>query len=253
MKRIKSLGQYQKGVLLVVTVMVLVFSVIYPMVIARKGFAYKGAILVPAQENSNTIYSGNIQGQQARFTVDADKTVAFQYGEKTYGPYTVREDPTAIPEHEADEDMTGIELRHGEDILFRGGVLNLGDFRWLYNEDGSVENIRISAITGDGIELDENGRVIDPMEPSAAAILDLIVGPELTHRGEWPAWFAGLFLCLFTAMSILFADELFRWNLSFQIRNADQAEPSDWEIAGRYIAWTVLPVAAMVIFIVGLR
>ena len=46
------------------------------------------------------------------------------------------------------------------------------------------------------------------------------------------------------ACSILFADELFRWNMAFQIRNADQAEPSDWEIASRYIFWTGMPLLA---------
>ena len=62
-----------------------------------------------------------------------------------------------------------------------------------------------------------------------------------------------MLFCIVTAISILFADELFRWNLSFQIRDADRAEPSDWEIATRYIAWTVMPVMAMVIFIAGLQ
>jgi len=48
-------------------------------------------------------------------------------------------------------------------------------------------------------------------------------------------------------------DEIFRWNLSFNIRNADKAEPSDWEIIGRYISWTVLPVLALIVYIMGLR
>ena len=52
---------------------------------------------------------------------------------------------------------------------------------------------------------------------------------------------------------MLFADELFRWNASFLVRNAEEAEPSDWEIAGRYITWTALPVMAAVIFILGLK
>ena len=40
------------------------------------------------------------------------------------------------------------------------------------------------------------------------------------------------------AISILFADELFRWHLSFRVWNADNLEPSDWELAGRYISVT---------------
>jgi len=53
--------------------------------------------------------------------------------------------------------------------------------------------------------------------------------------------------------SVLFADELFRFNLAFRIRDAGRAEPSEWEIAGRYISWAVLPVVALALFIEGLR
>lgn len=256
MERIKCLGSYQKGVLLFMIAMVLIFTVLYPTTIVREGFAYKNAILIPNSENGSTVYSGKIQGKQAEFTVCEDKTVYFQYDDKTYGPYTRREDPTAIPkDSEIRDAMTGVELYHGEEILFRGGVLEPGDYRWLYNEDGSIENtaITITTTTSYGIVMDEQGNEIDPMEPSVSTILTLMAGAELTHKGDWLLWFYGMLFCIVTAISILFADELFRWNLSFQIRDADRAEPSDWEIATRYIAWTVMPVMAMVIFIAGLQ
>ena len=98
-----------------------------------------------------------------------------------------------------------------------------------------------------------DGNIIDPNEPSTGNILELMNDPELTHKGEWFAWFGALFICVLNAISILFADELFRWNLAFRIRNVDHAEPSDWEIAGRYIGWTVLSIMALVLFIIGLQ
>ena len=123
MKRIKSLNYYQKGVLIFMITMALVFSVVYSIKISQVGFEYKGTIFVPSQESGCTVYSSKIEGQQARFTVSEDKTVFFQHGDKTYGPYTAKEDPTAIPKNEEmAEHMTGIELRQGEAILFRGGV-----------------------------------------------------------------------------------------------------------------------------------
>ena len=91
------------------------------------------------------------------------------------------------------------------------------------------------------------------MEPSVSTILKLMKNPELTHKGEGFAWFGAVLICVLNAISILFADELFRWNLSFQIRNADGAEPSDFEIAGRYIGWTAMTIAALAIFIIGLQ
>lgn len=48
-------------------------------------------------------------------------------------------------------------------------------------------------------------------------------------------------------------EELFRWNLAFQIRNVENAEPSDCEIAGKYIGWTGMVIMALVIFIMGLQ
>lgn len=100
MEKIKGLNYYQKGVLMVMIVMALVFAVVYSMTISRVGFLYKDKILVPSQENGSTVYSGKIQGQQAYFTVSEDKTVVFQHGDKTYGPYTAKEDPAAIPKDE---------------------------------------------------------------------------------------------------------------------------------------------------------
>lgn len=254
MEKFKELNRYQKGVLIVMIVMALVFAVIYPMTISRVGFAYKDKILVPAEENGCTVYSGKLMGEQSSFTVSEDKTVVFQHGDKTYGPYTAKEDPTAIPEdREMAEYMTGVELRQGDEILFRGGVLETADSWWLYNEDGSLDNFGFSYVTSDGIERDENGNIIDPVEPSATTILELMNGPELTHKGEGLAWFGAVFICILNALSIFFADELFRWNLAFQIRNVDRAEPSDWEIAGRYIGWSVMTIMALVIFIMGLQ
>ena len=242
--RIKELGRYQKILLLLMAVMILAFTVIYPIVTALSGFLYEDTILVPAEEDGGTVYSGKIRGTAATFTVSADKTVIFQYGNTVYGPYTVKEDPAAIPkDSDLQAQMTGIELRCAGEIVFRGGVVNSGDWRMLYNEDGSFDLLRsITATMSDGT-----------MEPSVSTILDLTDGPALTHKGTWLGWFGGVLICVITALTMLFADELFRWNASFLVRNAEEAEPSDWEIAGRYITWTVLPVMAAVIFILGLK
>ena len=253
MEKIKSLNRYQKGILIFMIAMACAFAVIYPKTISKVGFEYNDKILVPSEENGCTVYAGKISGEAARFIVSADKVVEFWYGEKFYGPYTAKEDPSAIPKDEQISDrMVGVELREGDEIMFRGGVLDAGDFYFLYNEDGTIDNIGISYVAGDGIERDENGNPIDKMKPKAETILSLMNGPELTHKGDMQAWFYAVFICVINAISIIFADELFRFNLAFQIRNADRAEPSEWEIAGRYISWIILAVMALAIFVMGL-
>lgn len=254
MERIKCLGRYQKAILFITFLMPLVFGVVYSMTIAKKGFAYMDTILVPEQENEKTVYTGSIQDELVSFTVDEDKTVYFQYGDQAYGPYAFKEDPTALPKDMGMlEDAVGVELFQGDQLLFRGGIIKHQEFPWLYNEDGSLGMMGYSLMESEGILTDENGRVIDTLEPSPAALLELMTGPELTHKGDWSIWFLGLFVCLINILTILFADELFRFNLSFQIQNADKAEPSEWEIAGRYIGWTGLAILALMSFIYGLK
>lgn len=255
MERIKNLNRYQKGILVLMISMSLMFAVIYYMTISRVGYRYNDSILVPTKEHGNTVYSGRIQGEQAAFIVTDDNTVEFRYGEKLYGPYTVKEDAAAIPENnDMSSSMTGIEIREGDDILFRGGIVNLGGYNWLYSEDGIPDSmIDVSFVTSDGIERDENGHPIDRMEPSISTIYELTQSPELTHKGVGIGWFAAAFICILNALSILFADELFRLNLAFQIRDVKHAEPSDWEIAGRYIGWTAITIMAFVLFIEGLQ
>lgn len=133
-----------------------------------------------------TVYSGKLRGEAARFTVHADKSVEFQYGDKIYGPYTVTEDPDARPDSELSRYLTGVEVRCGDTILFRGGVMENGGETLLYHEDGSIDlDLSITA-TSSGVTLDENGNEVDPMELSARTILELTEGPELQHKGSGP-------------------------------------------------------------------
>ena len=251
-KRIKNLNRYQKCFLLIMLLMSLVFTILYPITISRVGYEYKNSIFVPIQENNNIIYSGKIHGTQAHFTVSEDKTLVFQYGDKTYGPYTLKEDSGAIPQNDdMSEYMTGVELRCGEKILFRGGVLQTADSYWLYNEDGN--DYEFSYMAEDETERDADGNIIDPDEPSTGNILELMNDPVLTHKGNWTAWLGALIISIFNAFSILYADEIFRWNLAFQIRDTDGAEPSDWEIAGRYVSWIILILVALIIYTMGLN
>ncbi len=251
--RIRALGKYQKAMLAAAILLVLVFSVIYPVTMGREGYLYRGALLTPGQEEGGTVYTGTVNGVQARFTVTPDKAVTFQYGETAYGPYTAAEDPSAVPENAGMAGLTGVELRKGEEVIFRGGVVQQGDTLWLYHENGDLENGGITITTSAGVTLDEDGNMVDPNEPSLSTILELMDGPALTHKGDWLPYLLGVFLCAVTAVTILFADELFRFQLSFRVRDVENAEPTDWELFGRYAGWTVLPIAALVIFALGLQ
>lgn len=254
MNKIKSLSIPQKIILLILAAMVVVFSILYPITIRREGYEYLDSILVQKESGGNTVYSGKIRGRDAEFTVTPDKTVVFRYGDATYGPYTVREDPTAIPKENplgttADYKATGLVIQRKGETIFRGCRMEYGSGKIYFNEDGSsVFNFRPIPEPGSGVIYDT-----DILEPSILDILELTDGPQLTHKGNGLLFFFGVVICALTALSVIFADELFRWNLRYVIVNADNAEPTDWTIMSRYISWVILIIAALVLFIGGLK
>ncbi len=251
MERIKNLNLYQKGILVLLALLFVGFTVAYSVAYKREGFAYEGAMLYPSEENGQRVYTGRLHGKDTSFTVTAEKAVTFRYGEKIYGPYTVREDPTAIPKTSGlSEHMTGIEILDGEKVFFRGGLFASRGDRVLLPETGSATN-KVSMIVG-GEAYDARGNKIDRMIPSAATIVELTEGPELTRKCDWECWFYGVIASVITVVSMLFADELFRRKLSWSIQDAHLAEPSEWEIFTRYAGWTVLTVLIAIMYVVGL-
>lgn len=255
MNRIRQLNYFQKAALLSMLLMILIFSILYPKTISRNGYNYNDTILVKSQENGDIFYSGKINGLAAFFRVTDNNTVLFQYDDEKYGPYTIKEDSSAIPtDIERSEDMLGIEIMEGDQILFRGGVERFGEFFWMFNQDGSLANTPSIIIRGsDGIELDENGKPVNRMQPRIDTIYELTHNPPITHKGAGYVWFLAVLICIINAVSILFADELFHFNIGFRIRNAESAEPADWEIAGRYFSWVALCICALVVFVIGLQ
>ena len=253
MERIRALGVYQKIILILLCVLTVAFAVVYGVTTGRRGYLYQETILVPAAVGGSTVYSGKVRGTQTSFTVSPEGSVTCQVGARTYGPYTLREDSSAIPQDsELKSQMTGIELRCGDEIRFRGGVVVQGATKLFFDESGELYNVSSPAyVTKDSA--DGAGTAAASGEPSVGAILDLVRGPSLTHLGDGRFYILGVVFCIAGAVEILFTDELYRFHLSFRVRDPETAEPSDWEIAGRYFAWTVMPIAALVVFCVGLN
>ena len=235
--------------------MLLVFTVLYCVRTSRRGFLYRDEIFVPEKDGTGTVYRGILQGEEAVFTVTEGREVTFRRGEKVYGPYTLREDDNALPEGEALENMTGAEILCGEEVLFRGGILHMpGERLWLISEDGSLADAGLVVMAeGQDVVTVVDGKVIDPMEPSPQEVACLMLGPELTHKGDWILYLGGAAFCLITWITVLFADGLFRLQMSFRIRDPESAEPSEWEMAGRYISWAALPFLAFFAFMMGLQ
>ena len=253
MSQWSTLTRFQRVLLIALTALLAVFTVVYPVLSRRKGIQYRDALLLWSAQGENDVYAGRVDGARTVFTVASDGTIQYRRGDTDYGPYTVALDPSAVPR---DSDMadvlTGVEVRDGADILFRGGWYN-SSFPLLVDENGAMEPLfSLSVHTSSGKVYGPDGQTLAPSyEPTASFLLQLALEPPLTHRGELYAYFTGTLLAVVGIVSILFADRLFRWNLGFLIRDPELAEPSDWELFGRRLGWIVCTGGALIGYLVG--
>lgn len=253
MSKWNTLTQFQRVLLIALAVLLAVFTAVYPILGRREGIPYRDALLLWSAQGETDVYAGRVDGERTVFTVAPDGTIQYRRGDTDYGPYTVALDPSAVPR---DSDMadvlTGVEVRDGEKILFRGGWYNSG-FPLLVDEHGETESpFTISVHTSGGKVYGPDGQALAPSyEPTASFLLQLALEPPLTHRGELYAYFTGTLLAVVGIVSILFADQLFRWDLRFRIRDPERAEPSEWEIFTRYLGWIVCTAGALIVYLAG--
>lgn len=240
MSSFRELNRPRQVFFILLVVLVLLFAVLYAVQSSKVGFSYYGEILVAKEKDGVTTYTGKIKGEEACFTVYSDNSVEFRYGSRKYGPYTIREDSTAIPvDNELSSSMKGIEIDSPNGVLFRGGVT--------YN----VWPQQIVRENGEKLNFSTSGNV--PGTPSVKTILTLTEDPTLTHKGHWGLWLLGVVYSAIMAFSVFFADELFYWRMSWRVRDVDMVEPSEWEIIGRYVGWTLSIIVIAAWFIWGLQ
>lgn len=244
MSRFRELNRPQQVFLVLLAALVLLFAVLYAVQVSKVGFSYYGEILVEKEKDGVTTYTGKIKGEKACFTVYSDNSVEFRYGSRVFGPYTIREDPTAIPEDSQwSGSMKGIEISSPQKVIFRGGVTYNTRPQQIVREDGENLTPTISVGTSNKV----------PGTPSVKTILTLAEDPTLTHKGSWGIWLLGTLLSAVLAFTIFYADELFYWRMSWRVQDPDIVDPSEWEIITRYIGWTISIIAIVAWFIWGMQ
>lgn len=246
-----KLPPVQKLCVAIMALSIPVFAVLYLFAGRQSGAVYDGDLLFPTVQGEQTVYSGRAQGARSVFTVSPGPTVEYRRGSKTYGPYTIREDPAAVPPEYAGYGYTGVKVYDKGTLVFRGGWQG-GSSLPLVDANGDWFPGPITYIIG-GEAYDGDGNPIDPNEPGVAAILRFAFGPGLTHRGDWKGFWAGVLFAVAGMVSTFFADELFRLHLSWRVRDPYAADPSDWELFGRTIGAIAFVIFALVVQCMGLR
>ena len=179
MKRLNDclykLDSYQKFILIGSSLMVIIYTVCYLSANTREGYLYNGDFLVHSRENGADVYALRSSSFTQKFTVyPEDQIVMYQYGRKTFGPYSV-------PEYvQSSASLSYPQL----DIRMKGGVV--------YDENGNV------------IWDDVNG-TDDFDSPTHQAIIDVGTGQNITHLGNWSCWGFAAAMCLVNVLLVFAA------------------------------------------------
>lgn len=253
----------QRIVITIQGFLVLLFLILYLTVGRQQVTKYRDEYLRCRTDDAVTTYSGKLNGEKAVFTV-TDHNVEYQLGDTLYGPYTIVPDPTAVPSEEnkpwnvtSTAGLVGVEVWEGDTLLYRGAYHDVGlgfsSTFYLVDTEGDIAygDEKVGAIVETGFG--ELHTYVDKEEPGPYTILKIAMAPGVVRRGHFGLYVLGVVVCILNAISVLYADALFRWNLRFRISNVDAAEPSEWELFSRWIGWFVLTICALVIFILGLN
>ena len=248
----EEMSWFRRVLLIIMLAEIVGFGIATAVTVDRMGLEYDGGLLYPRTEGDVTWYEGRVDGEDAAFSVTPDGTVEYRWGEYVYGPYQVVEDPTALPEDFLSGQ--GVEIRQGEEVLFRG--YRFSDM--LFDENGEpFWAIRAYGHASDGTIMVEGGQTISQEEyhaPGFSTLVQVVLEPELTHKGDVGLYLAVTFLALLNIVQILFPEALFKLSLLGRIRSVDidDAEPSSFYIAMEHIEWVVLAGACLIFYAMAL-
>ena len=244
-----ELSRYRRVLLLVMAAEILVFFIANVLAFLRPGLEYQDTLLYPRTEGELQIYQGRVDGETARFTVTPGGEVSYRWGEYSYGPYQITEDPSAAPEGLGR--MTGLEISLGDEVLFRGGYQS-GSALPLIQEDGKpVWGFSYSVSTGGDTVIVVDGRELtqeERYEPGLASLARVALDPELTRQGNILLYLLITVLAVFNMFQICFPGLFFRWSIRWHVRDPELAEPSDFYIAMERMEWVVLAIVCLVLY-----
>lgn len=218
----------------------------------RLGVEYGGSLLLRSVQGETTLYAGRVDGKEAVFAVSPDGRVTYRFDGGDYGPYIVVEDPGAVPrDHDMADVLTGVEVRRGDEILFRGGWLD-GGISVLIDESGApVSSFSFSWYAG-GKAYGPDGQEMDfSHEPSVSFLLPLCWRPSSGTGGTYPCigwppvWppSASSPFCLPTGSSAGISDS------SSGTRN--WPSPPTGSCSARRLGWIVCTGGALIGYLVG--
>lgn len=245
-----EMSWFRRILLLWMAAMILGFGAALPVVRSSQGMEYEGGFLRLEQEGEARYYRGSVDGEETAFSVFPDGQMDYRRGEYRYGLYQVSAAPDAVPEG-SHGSMTGIEIRQGDELLFRGGYLPDASFPLIRENGDPVVELGGYYTVSDGTLIRGDGKTPTQEEgraPSLSALARAALGPELVRRGSVGIYLLVTLLALFNAAQICFPGFFFRLSLWGHVRNREAAEPSDFYIFMERAEWVLLALLTPVFY-----
>lgn len=243
---------YRRAMLAVTVGLMVLATVLYLTVGSRKGIEYGSSFYALTTEDGTMTYTGNTHewregntiiqsnvGWETVYTVaEAPEgyTVECRMGNETYGPYQV----AAVDLADLSTRVLGFYLDGGMEItnvttgerLFRGGYIRSSSgYAFLLDENKEGEASSIGDFA--------------PPKPKAGPDCDdlyhFTFGAEasMTRKANWLYYFCALLFAVFNTVSLLYAEDLFTFHMSFRVADPANVEPSEWELFSRHVGWAV--------------
>ena len=243
-ERWKELDRGRRGMVLAQPVLFLPFLGLALTIGQQWVISYHDSTLRYQTEGDTTVYSGKADGRKIKYVVSHGSVVEFWLDGALDSTYTVTEDSTAIPQTEEtarfDQDFfTGVEIRKGDEVWFRGAYSPYSS-SWLLDEEGNNLAISISF-----------GTESSKPEPAPGGILYIAREPESERRGRLADSALGALLGIACVLLVLFEEQLYRWQMSFRMRRPEQAEPTEWESLSHWVSWIMLTSVAVLLYAMG--
>lgn len=240
----KEMSKGRHVLLIALAGMAVGFALIFLIWGLRSGVWYRDYFLYRTERDGNTLYAGNVQGKDMTFTVTPQGQVTLRVGEQTYGPFTVTEGSTVIS---GQSESRGVTLTEGDKQIFKGEFRKSGENDWLVDEAGEFW-------TGESPFFFRGDPTFGTEEWDDLPynlIVRLVMEPPIRTRAEFGYYWLGLLVLALTAATVIWEDAIYRFELSFRVRDPEKAEPSDWEMMGRWIGWGLSILMALFLFALG--
>lgn len=235
--------RYQKILLLLLAVMIVVFGILTGVSKAHKGVLFDETIFKRSESDSGTVYTGKRFGEgTVVITVTPDDqgaTVAYT-SDALHDIYRMEYPlPPVQTERGA---VDGIRVLKNGEVLFEGGY-DGGDYGW-YDKNGQWESGIVVVVGPDG-ETESAFAALD-----ARDVVYFAQGPEPAARGSWLLYGLMVFLTLLLMLDVAFPTALFYIRHCCDVRNP---EPSDFYLAMQKVSWVVYPILLLIGYLWAVR